>query len=59
MAKKVAWATIKVPRKTYETAKQILRRVSAQGWSVIGVDRSDSPTLGAVFEEIFNKGETR
>jgi hypothetical protein len=50
------WATIKVPRTTYESAKKILEQVSTKGWASIGSTRSDAPTLGGVYAEVFARG---
>jgi hypothetical protein len=50
------WATIKVPRETYEAARRILEQVSTQGWASIGSTRTDAPTLGAVFADVFARG---
>ncbi len=51
-----AWATIKVPRATYDAAHALLERVSAEGWKSIGSARADAPTLGGVFAETFACG---
>ena len=54
MAKiKSPWATIKVPRETYDAARRILEQVSTKGWASIGSTRTEAPTLGAVFADVF------
>jgi hypothetical protein len=56
-AKKASpWATIKVPRATYESALKVLTQVSTKGWASIGSTRSDAPTLGGVYAEVFARG---
>lgn len=53
---KSPWATIKVPRETYDAARRILEQVSTKGWASIGSMRTDAPTLGAVFTDVFARG---
>jgi hypothetical protein len=43
-------APVRIKPSTYETAKRIQKVASLNGWAALGIQRTDPPTLQAVFE---------
>jgi hypothetical protein len=42
---------MKVPRAAYEEAQALTAHAARYGWSSLGIDREDAPTLAAILEE--------
>jgi len=45
------YRTIKVRAVTYDKMQKLLDRVSQDGWSVVGVERSEPVSLGGIVDE--------
>jgi hypothetical protein len=45
---------IKMTRAAYERAKELSALVAQHGWSSVGVERTDLPTMSAILEEAIN-----
>ncbi|HEX4352784.1 MAG TPA: hypothetical protein VHZ95_07725 [Polyangiales bacterium] len=43
-----------LPREISERARELSALASKHGWSALGVDRDDPPTITAIFEEAIN-----
>lgn len=44
-------ATVSLPVDVVESARELSALASKNGWAALGVDRSDPPTITAIFEE--------
>jgi hypothetical protein len=50
---------VKIPRAGYETAKRLSELASLHGWSCLGIERTDLPTVAAIVEEALYALEKR
>jgi hypothetical protein len=46
--------SVAIPREVAKRAKALSALASKYGWSALGIDRDDPPTLTAIFEEAIN-----
>jgi hypothetical protein len=44
-------AVVGMSKTVYERARELSAIASQHGWSALGVERTDPPTIGAIFEE--------
>ena len=54
MAKRPDRQTVALPIEAMDKARQLSALASKHGWSALGVDREDLPTLSAILEEAIN-----
>jgi len=45
---------VKLPTEVCDKARELSAAASKNGWSALGVDRTDPPTITALFEEAIN-----
>ncbi len=43
--------SVKLPTEVWNKARELSAMASKHGWSALGVDREDPPTITAIFEE--------
>ena len=46
---------MKVPGAAYEEAQALAAHAARYGWSSLGIDREDAPTLAAIIEEAIHQ----
>jgi len=46
--------SVKLPTEVCDKARELSAAASKNGWSALGVDRTDPPTITALFEEAIN-----
>lgn len=51
--------TIKVKRTTHQEVSELINKITAEGWSSVGADRTDPPTYASVVEEAIARLQTR
>jgi hypothetical protein len=44
-------SVVSLPNAVYKRAREISEEASQHGWSVLGIERRDPPTLGAIIDE--------
>jgi hypothetical protein len=54
MGKRSDRLSVALPREISERARELSALASKHGWSALGVDRDDPPTITAIFEEAIN-----